>query len=74
MYVPTDVDECAVRRGGCPGHQICDNFPGGSRCICEPGTFLSNDSSKCTSSGTVSAECTALCLVTYHVMGIYVMS
>ena len=69
MYVLTDVDECAARRGGCPGHQICDNFPGGSRCICEPGTFLSNDSSTCTSSGIVTPECTGLCLVCKQHLG-----
>ena len=52
-----DINECRVSNGGCVSNQLCDNTPGGFRCICPPGTVLANDSVTCVSSGTYTCMC-----------------
>ena len=40
MYVPVDIDECAMSTDNC--EQMCVNTPGGFTCACSQGFTLVN--------------------------------
>lgn len=44
-FVPSDINECEVRRGGC--HQRCTNLEGSFQCHCKPGYSLNPDQRTC---------------------------
>lgn len=37
-----DVDECTTSISHCPENQVCQNFPGGSTCLCTSNRYGEN--------------------------------
>lgn len=65
LYFPLDVDECALRNGGCD--HICKNKQGSFECRCKVGYKLTSDRKTCIGKITL---CNIYMIITHRFLGL----